>query len=1823
MKKSILILSLLLAMLSGNKAWAENGMLAGEGTCVNPYIINDIEDWNYFTTLLNDPTYAIYYADKFYKLGADIGYYNSPSDNAFATTIAAENPDHPFRGSFNGNGHTIWIKWEHTAQNFTPDPNDDSKNGIALFKYADNGCHIHDLTVRGNVWSSFKYTAGFISYIHGQSGQKKCVTLSRCRSCVTIMTYVEGDATSAGLVGFSDNYVYVNVVDCLFDGTISGGFATHCSGMVGYQMPYGHTYIENSYVSPFNVLLSSFNGCYTFCAYDENLNLSVPCFQYSNCYYSTAIGKKQGSYISSSTNPETVADKLGNWKVEGNRPLPITIADVAPNCMLFSGFNILNYNIPHNILGDDDYEGYRMVTDGDRGTQWRIKYYYENYDSWFPISVDFSCNMRFIPKGYILTTGNTTYDNPDSRPESWNLYGYSETYGDWILIDSRDADDHSSDALPKVNMVDKVYLLKDNLGVYQKFRLEITDICRPETVHHGIHPWATNTDDFEFALSEIKIFGIMQGMDLFQMSNCSVGGLMPCYAYTGDPIAINYTVTNHNGDKLIKNYHYTDSLVRRFGDITEQVTEVRESGEYELVLKGMGTYNGFKSRHFVVGTTGLPMPMIYEKDEQIDNNFYYCVKMLQSGQIDLDLTETDPDFVQPFYVFDDGGKYGMYSANCDSKLLVKAPEGYVLQVSGDLVIANGYPYDFLDLYDGDTVTSPTLISCHYGGSINTLITTGHDLLIYFKSSGNLWANGINLLVRPVSLTEAHNIAITDADHGNITATPASDVTVKTPVTLDITPENGYLIQDLAVTANGVPLNVDGGLWCSGSPYEASFEMPADDVTVTPTFMETNALSVDLTQASITSDTKVVYIPENVDIFKIHNNPTGYGGNTSSYMQLIAPEGRMLEISCVINDFDGDYLDVYNGNNTDLKLGYIDENHHDLGMLISTGNEALLKLYTDMYGYDGTFEISVNVIDHNTDDYNIVLANPTVGGMVSINGSTVPTTAHALETVNLEIAPASGYLLKELIVSHTVGGNTYTVSVNGGMWHDADPTTASFVMPANDVTITPYFTNDLTAEGGLYINMPAHNTFDTRKIVAVPDGVTSFKVYDDGGKDCNYTKYCNANMDLRVSGGYRIKLTGSVTTSTFVHDYLRVSEGYEFPYITLGSVEGYGYPEGEGVDLMSDGSNMILLFTTSYSETYSGLDLRVDVDNTVYPYSITVNTPHPIAGCFVYPNVSTAHVNDVITLGIDPDDDYILQELTVQDVDGNDIPLSQGMLWYNGNNSTATFTMPGRNVILTYDFVRKGDQYVKMPKKNTLDAPLQVTFPEGITSCKVYDDGGVEANYSDYCNAYTLFTAPEGKVWQLTGKVKSEYGSDYMVPYDGDTTTHLIDFYHYGKHTGDGEDIGGLVTFSNQMLIRFYSDYLINYEGLDLTATVIDPLTRTVEGYAGAPAGQGRWAFIAAPMKYYTLPENVVNLIPETNGIPDPTSSHFDLYRFNQSAELEWENYKAHADEFSLDAGQGYLYANMYTQTLQFGGAVNIDDSKKIALDYDANAELKGWNLVGNPLLTAAFVNRPYYRMDEFGSNIEPVEHYRLLRVPAYTGIMVMAEDEFDTITFSKTIQPQFTNQGCLLVIVAEQAGASDGTVGLKDIQDRAIVSFNEGTRLAKYVFNKDNAKLHIQQDGSEYAIAYSEKHGEVPLGFKVAQNGAYVLTVIPENVNVEYLHLIDRITGADIDLLSVNKYSFNATTNDDELRFRLVFSAYGLPEVTEDADQDFAYLSNGSLIINGEGTLQIIDALGRILKSEKLSTLSSQLSTLNFKPGVYVLRLIDGENTKTQKIVIK
>jgi len=209
--------------------------------------------------------------------------------------------------------------------------------------------------------------------------------------------------------------------------------------------------------------------------------------------------------------------------------------------------------------------------------------------------------------------------------------------------------------------------------------------------------------------------------------------------------------------------------------------------------------------------------------------------------------------------------------------------------------------------------------------------------------------------------------------------------------------------------------------------------------------------------------------------------------------------------------------------------------------------------------------------------------------------------------------------------------------------------------------------------------------------------------------------------------------------------------------------------------------------------------------------------------------------------------------------------------------------------------------------------------------------------------------------------------------------------------------------------------------------------------------------------------------------------------------------------------------------------------------------------------------------------------------------------------------------------------------------DNAIIRFDGGQTLEKFSFREGSTKIYIPQDGKDYAIVSAGRDGActvstMPLNFKAETDGTYTITVDVDNVEMAYLHLIDNMTGADVDLLSPEgiiageasfresgtqsptpSYTFTAKTTDYESRFKLVFSA---DEAVCGPDEAFAFISNGNIIVNGEGILQVFDVLGHQLVTKQLPTLNSQLST-SLTKGVYVLRLINGENVRTQKIVVE
>jgi len=374
---------------------------------------------------------------------------------------------------------------------------------------------------------------------------------------------------------------------------------------------------------------------------------------------------------------------------------------------------------------------------------------------------------------------------------------------------------------------------------------------------------------------------------------------------------------------------------------------------------------------------------------------------------------------------------------------------------------------------------------------------------------------------------------------------------------------------------------------------------------------------------------------------------------------------------------------------------------------------------------------------------------------------------------------------------------------------------------------------------------------------------------------------------------------------------------------------------------------------------------------------------------------------------------------------------------------------------------------------------------------------------------------------------------------------------------------------------------------------IETYTLDITGYGDSDGG---YHLIASP----------VSMIRPTadNGF---LTDEYDLYYFNQSKQdFEWCNYEA--KHFNIAAGKGYLYASEENTTLTFEG-IPYNGDGTISLVKDDNAVWSGWNLVGNPFSQTAYIDRDFYVMNEDGSEI--LTDASNGAIEAMQGFFVIAEEDGETLTFSTEAPNQSAN---LTMNLSQSRGA---------VIDRTIVRFGEGRQLPKFQLNAESTKLYIPQGNEDFAVVRSAAYGEMPVNFKAQSNGTYTISVNAENVEASYLHLIDNMTGNDIDLLQVPFYSFKATTSDYVSRFRLVFNITGVEENTT-GTEPFAFFNGSEWVVSniGNATLQMVDLTGRILSSESISG-NATVSTSNLSTGIYMLRLVNGENVKTQKMVVK
>ena len=338
----------------------------------------------------------------------------------------------------------------------------------------------------------------------------------------------------------------------------------------------------------------------------------------------------------------------------------------------------------------------------------------------------------------------------------------------------------------------------------------------------------------------------------------------------------------------------------------------------------------------------------------------------------------------------------------------------------------------------------------------------------------------------------------------------------------------------------------------------------------------------------------------------------------------------------------------------------------------------------------------------------------------------------------------------------------------------------------------------------------------------------------------------------------------------------------------------------------------------------------------------------------------------------------------------------------------------------------------------------------------------------------------------------------------------------------------------------------------------------------------------------------------------------NIYRYNEEKKM-WEEYRNENTSYDqFENGRGYIYRTEYKGDIKYQGST-ITDDVTVSLTCGKGA---GMNFIGNPYSHniykgVAFSNdglEPgYCYLDSNGDWIYAKDD---VAIPACTAVMIQAQKAFDLVITNTMDAP-----------AKERANGNNiwFTVKNNDYTDVAYIEFGDDFGFKKLAHYNENAPmLYISHDGEDFAATnVSADTKAIDLCFKSKTFGKYNLS-FNANGDFSYLHLIDKLTGEDVDMLIEDEYSFISTSNDMADRFIVKFNYDGENSVESEG---FVWQNGSDIIVNGNGNLQVFDVTGRMIHNQYVNG-SETISTTLMNNGVYIFRMI-GNEIKTQKVFVR
>ena len=371
--------------------------------------------------------------------------------------------------------------------------------------------------------------------------------------------------------------------------------------------------------------------------------------------------------------------------------------------------------------------------------------------------------------------------------------------------------------------------------------------------------------------------------------------------------------------------------------------------------------------------------------------------------------------------------------------------------------------------------------------------------------------------------------------------------------------------------------------------------------------------------------------------------------------------------------------------------------------------------------------------------------------------------------------------------------------------------------------------------------------------------------------------------------------------------------------------------------------------------------------------------------------------------------------------------------------------------------------------------------------------------------------------------------------------------------------------------------------------------------------KGGWQFISSPVK----DASVYDFAPQV--------ADYDIFKYDGTQELEWINIKNHATDFedTFLQGRGYIVSYEAETSASFKGLLHGEKSFTFSeiKAKDENKHVNNFYLLGNPfsfnmdwsgLTTMNDVYNGYATI----SNVDGSYDYHTSgTIKVGDGFFVIATGSAPNMTYgTSTRNVKKEKHNSLDLIVSSFYGVDNAIINLDNNEDQGFKKINN--------LNEDISEIFIEKDGVSYGIySFDENTNEVQVSFQANKIGEHTISINPDG-EFEYIILVDKFSGVETDMLKDN-YTFRVmSTETTRNRFTVKFC-----KKTKDVTENFAYQSGNELIINGEGQVQIIDMMGRIVYSNNIKD-SHHININKFNKAAYIIRLTNGIENKTQKIVV-